>query len=527
MNNFKTWLKKSAVARILLVHIEDMGVVGSTNNGLYLSTHPITVAAGIGIEYLPIIEGTVNIQESISLEYLPTVNYGDIEINNSKGDYDSWISAIWTNKRVTIYVGERSPGYDYNQLYNNFEPVFVGYVADIDSKSRSRLNIKIRDNLQPANTSISSDLLGNYYQGEIVPTYIYNNTYANNLKPIVLGEVNNITPLLIDPSRLEYMVNNTAVESILEVRDNGVPVQFSPVYGTGKFILLKTPVGAVTCAVQGTKEAIIFAQFPWSGDQIGAQPLYVNTAASIIARLLYNKTGMHWGYSFDYNSFTTVCQESVGVYLTSRVNLLSLCQEIAKSCGVVLTTTREGYMKLVKLEIIDQSALFDPNSLNNISVIEEKDTLFNSLQLTKKLDVVAGVKIGYAKNWTVQPGLLTSIPEQHKSLLGTEWLEAIAKDTNVASTYKITVEPDLETSYLINSTEATEVANDKLSLVKKQRKVFSLVCSTQYMYLQPGDPIILSASRYNLNNNNIGSTGIVISTKPDWIRGTIALEVLV
>lgn len=550
MLNYKTWLETPNKIRAVLVIIKDVYVpeVDPEDYNLHISSHGLTVS---GRQYLPVLN-KLSIDESISLDYSPTINSGDIEINNSNGEYDHWINAIWINKTVTIYVGEILPVLNDQSLYlERYQQVFTGIVSDIDLKNRNVINLKIRDVLQEANTSISSEVLGNYYQGSIVPTSTYNNPYANNLKPVVYGEVNNITPLLIDPSTLQYMVNRDSVESIIEVRDNGVPVQFTvdPTYNVpgypewfpgpgwkpywsgnnaGTFKLLKTPVGAVTCSVQGTPISIghtYSIEDPYSYGR--RYNTYKNTAANIISVILDKALDTFSEEGFDPVSFSTLGTQPVGVYITSRVNMLSLCQEIAKSCGLILTTNRYGRIRLVELALPEDYEIFSEPA-SSYPLIEEKDTIYNSLMVDRKLDVIAGVKVGYARNWTIQPSLLTSIPEQHKSLFSTEYLEALSKDAYVASNYKITTEPELDTGYLITTDAAQTVSANKLNLYKEQRKILKMTCTTKFLYLEPGDYVRLIASRFDISPaTKPYSVGQVISTKPDWIRGTIELGVLV
>ncbi len=506
MVNYQTWLETPNIVRIAIVQVQVIS--GGSLTTRYLSTHGATVDS---VQYIPIIKNSISIDESISINYSASISYGDIEIVNHNGLYDSWFNDIWVNKSIKIYVGSQ-PAPGSAAVIGDFELIFDGIVDDIDSKNMSSLNLKIRDKLEKLNTSVSETLLGNNFQGSIVAESVYVNQYRNNLKPLCFGEVHNITPMLTDPSLLEYMVNYEAVEQIIEVRDNGVPVAFTQTGATyaipaGSFRLLKSPVGAVTCSVQGIKKTINIASATTTAT-------YLNTAANTIATIL-KYCGLTLNYSeIDSTSFTTLGTQAVGLYLDSRVNVLSICQDIAKSCGLILTTSRSGVVKLVDLTI-PLSATYN---------ITESDLLLNTLVISQKVDIVAGVKLGYAKNWTVQSNLLTSIPQQHKDLFATEWLESTQTDTTVKSNYSITVEPALENTYLIDKTETDAVALKKLNLFKAQRKIIKMTCTAKFLSLQVGDPVTVTASRFNLSG---GVLGRVVSTSPNWLRGTIDVGVLV
>lgn len=501
MLNYQTWLQTPNIVRIALVQVQ--ALVSGTLTTRYLSTHGVTVD---GTQYLPIIKGTISIDESISTSYSASISYGDIELANT-GEYDSWLSDVWVNKSIKIYIGSM-PAPGTASVIGDFELIFDGIVEDIDSKNRNQLNLKIRDKLEKLNTSVSETLLGNYNPQSLVG---WTNQYANSLKPLVFGEVHNITPLLVEPALLEYMVNTEAVEQIIEVRDNGVPVAFTTT-GTitipaGSFRLLKSPVGTVTCSVQGVKRTVNIAGTTFSST-------YTNTASNTIATIL-KFYGQQLAYTeIDSSSFGALGTQAVGVYVSDRVNVLSLCQEIAKSCGLVLSTSRSGQVKLVDLSIPSSASIS----------ITESDMFLNTLQISQKVEVVAGVKLGYAKNWTVQNNLLTAIPQEHKDLFATEWLESSQTDATVKTNYSVTIEPALENSYLIDKTQADTVALKKLNLFKVPRKIYTMTCTAKFLSVQVGDAVTLTASRFSLSG---GVLGRVISTKPNWLRGTIEIGVLV
>lgn len=501
MLNYQTWLQTPNIVRIALVQVQ--ALVSGTLTTRYLSTHGVTVD---GTQYLPIIKGTISIDESISTSYSASISYGDIELANT-GEYDSWLSDVWVNKSIKIYIGSM-PAPGTASVIGDFELIFDGIVEDIDSKNRNQLNLKIRDKLEKLNTSVSETLLGNYNPQSLVG---WTNQYANSLKPLVFGEVHNITPLLVEPALLEYMVNTEAVEQIIEVRDNGIPVAFTTT-GTitipaGSFRLLKSPVGTVTCSVQGVKRTVNIAGTTFSST-------YTNTASNTIATIL-KFYGQQLAYTeIDSSSFGALGTQAVGVYVSDRVNVLSLCQEIAKSCGLVLSTSRSGQVKLVDLSIPSSASIS----------ITESDMFLNTLQISQKVEVVAGVKLGYAKNWTVQNNLLTAIPQEHKDLFATEWLESSQTDATVKTNYSVTIEPALENSYLIDKTQADTVALKKLNLFKVPRKIYTMTCTAKFLSVQVGDAVTLTASRFSLSG---GVLGRVISTKPNWLRGTIEIGVLV
>lgn len=502
MVNYQSWLEDPSVIRMALVQAQCL--VSGVLTTRYLSTHNITVDS---ISYLPVISGSITLSESISTDYNASISYGDVELVNSNGEYDTWLNDIWINKSIKVYVGSL-PVAGITSTITDFEQVFDGVITDIDAKSRTRLNLVIRDKLEVLNTSISETLLGNYWHGSIVTEATYVNQYRNNLKPIVYGEVHNITPLLIDASMLEYMVNFEAVEQIVEVRDNGTPVAFTT--GTspaGCFKLVAQPYGTITCSIQGVAKTINISGATTTNT-------YLNTASNTIATIL-KLMGKQLAYTdIDSTSFAALGSQSVGLYITDRENVLSVCQNIAKSCGLLVTTTRLGKVKLLDLAIPTSATV----------TITESDMVLNSLAISKKLEVMAGVKLGYAKNWTVQEGLLTNIPEEHKKLYATEWLESTQTNATTKTNYNVTTEPTLEDTVLIDKTETDAVALKILNLFKVPRKILTMECTSKLLSVEVGSAVTVTSTRFGLSG---GVLGLVVSASPDWLKGKITLEVLI
>lgn len=505
MLNYQTWLEKPNVVRVLLVQIERTS--GTVTE--YLSTHTITVS---GQDYQGIIKNSFEINEAINTDYAASISYGSVDIVNGNGERDSWLTNayIWVNKVIRIYVGELPQSGITANLANDFELVFDGVIADIDSKDRFTLSLKVRDKLEKLNTSLSETLLGNYYNGaDNVSTVTYNNQNKNSLRPLCFGEVFNVTPLVSDPVNLEYMVNNGSTELIIEVRDNGIPVLFTTggTIPSGSFRLNRNPAGAITCSLQGIQQTVNTTTGAVSAS-------YSPTAKNIILAILRSFGKTLAASEIELTSFAgSFATEAVGVYLTDRINVLQLCQELAKSCGCVLSITRLGRVKLINL-VIPTTATIS---------IGEGDVFLNSLQVSRRIDVIAGVKIGAAKNYTIQNNLVTAIPQEHKDIFASDYLESVSSDASVKTNYSITIEPNIEQSYLIDSAEADTIATKKLDLFKAGRTVYKLECTAKYLSVQLGDAIAITSNRFGLSN----TVGLVIGTKPDWIKGKIELEVLV
>ena len=481
------WLTNPTAKRCILVEV--IANVAGTETTFYLSDKGYVTGAGdtpANTVYLPIIAGGINVSESISLDGSASLSYGDIELYNLNGERDDWLSYIWTNRAISVYVG------DVSWVRADFQIIFNGIISDLDSKSVDRINIKIVDKLQRLNTPVTEAKLGGSTEN------------AYDILPLTFGEVFNVTPLLTDPANLVYQVHNGSIERIIEVRDNGVPLSaYTTSLSTGKFTLTAAPAGTITASVQGYKATT-----------------YINTIAEIIQAIVlnYGKASTRF-VSNDLDltnlaSFEAAHTQAVGVYLTDRVNVISIIQELASSIGAVVVMSRLGKLQLLQINI---------PPTGTPTVITTTDIIESSLRIVERLEVKSSSKIGYCKNWTVQENLQTGIPDEHKKMLSNEYLIVTQSNNTTSTAYKLDEEPVQRNTLLLSSIDAGAESLRDIAIATSVRTVYGFEGFSQLMLLKLGDTITLTNPRFGLS---AGKLGTVIKLEPDWINSTVYVEAL-
>lgn len=574
----QTWLEDPKSVRVILVQVDFSPIK-------YLATRGMTVSSQT---YEPAITNNFTVSSSIGIDYSSSISASDIEILNANGVRDSWLTEKWINKPIRVYFGDASW-----PTITNFKQIFTGVVGNLDARNRDTLNITIRDSLQRLNYPIAETLLGNYN-----PTNVggYANPNEKQTRPLCFGEVFNVTPLQTSPITLEYMCNNGAVESIVEVRDNGVPVAFntlvdSALYAfssssillgtgsktfaspetslvsvgmtvriyrtsdstiyfdgvissivtntsitvtvsatggaagtyvgwffklpipTGSFRLVNKPIGTITATVQGTTNSTIVATNTPS-------TTYTNNVVNIIATIirLYSKGPA----VIDTVSFaametvaTTTTVASLGFYAVDRFNVFTVCEELAASIGMALYTNLDGTIGIAQVSIPTSGA---------IAAITNTDILLNSLEISSVPDVLAGVRLGYAKNWTVQVGIVTDIPEEHKLEFAKEWNETQDFNSTAITDYGLSPEASLEETYLVNKANADAVRATKLAFRSVRRVIYKITTTSKHLLVTAGSAVTIASDRFGFTSTPTYAR--VLTSSPDWIRGTIELEVL-
>jgi len=500
---FQAWLESDSAVRCTLVEVT-VNILG-VETILYLSnknynTTPTDTPANIA--YLPIINTSLTYSESISLDGSPSMSYGDLELNNTNGEYDHWADYVWAGRSINIFIG------DHRDIRDNFTKIYTGIVSDIDFKDRNTINISIRDILEKLNTPITATLIGG------------TGANASVLRPLIFGEVFNITPVLLDAATLTYMVHNGIIERIIEVRDNGVPLILNVGYTedntTGTFQLLRAAAGTITCSVQGEQNTVN----PFTGALILGN--WASTVARII-QLIITKYGdsqivaseMDLTALEDFNAAHTT---PVGIYINSNMNVISACQELAASVGAQFTSTRKGLITLLKIT----TPVTDAGSKS----IDDNSIIQGSVSISNKVPVQAAVKLGYCRNWTTQTSLLTGIPEDNKLLFTEEYLLVGVVDNTVKTLYKLSAEPVIKNTLLLTDAEGavTNEANRLLNLWKVPRFVYTMECTVNFLVVKLGEMVKLTHYRFGLSS---AKSGQVISVSTNWDTGRVSIEVLV
>lgn len=519
----ENWLMDNTAKRCVLAKVQVYDVVGGSDIYLYLST---TGYAAGSTSYQPIISGGLQFSESITINGSTSVSYGDLEINNPNGEFDAWLDDsqyIWVNRTIQLYYGDPLwVATDTNDVANNiFELIFDGLIVDIDSKSRTKLNIKVRDKMERLNTPVTEANLG---ASGSWGTNAQPNKDA--VKPLVFGEVHNMTPLQTDPSTLEYMANSGPAELILEVRDNGVPIHTSGgitgitsyIGTTGKFTLNTPPAGVITISVQGVNNSINL------GTGALVTGTYVNTITNLIALIAtqYGRASTKLSATdldlTNLSSFDSSNAIPAGIIVNDSSTVRTICGLLAESIGAQLFFSRIGKLQILRIG----------NGFANsaITTITDIDIISNTLQVQEKIPVIAAAKIAYCKNWTVQRDLMTGIPDSHKVMFSEEWM-TITSTTDysaVAAKYKIDQEPEQKNTYLITTTDGTNEANRLAGLYSTARTLYTFTGTPRLLQLQLGQNINITHNRFGLSG---GKNGQIVTLGPNWTTGLVNVGVLV
>lgn len=482
-SEFIAWIVAGGRPTIL---VEATAFYAGSDKAIYASNTGYTTGAGeapANTSYVPVLRGGLTIRSDINLDNSPSISWGDIELDNTGGIIDDWLTYVWNGRVLNLYVGDASwPRSDFRQI-------FTGTMDGIGSSGRDILNIKLRDKMELLNTSVTEALIGG------------SSNNKDKLRPMLFGECHNIEPVLIDPTTLRYKINDGPIESIIEVRDGGVPVDFTPYLSVGEFTIANSVVETLTVSAQGHK---------FSGT-------YHNTVARLIQNIVttFGTTPLSIGDidTTNFNTFNTANQQPVGIYLTGKTNVAELISQIGGSIGAQAVFSPAGKLQLHRINLPGVAT----------SNITENEIKQDSFVISEVVEVKAAVTINYCKNWSVQASLNSTIPTEHKDLFAKEWFESRQVDAAVATLYNLAKEVDPVDTLLLTTVDADAEALRRLNLVKTQRYIVTAKTNLACLLTLLGSYVNITHRRFGFSTGKVGQ---VISVTIDLFNNEIEFSVI-
>lgn len=180
VQQIRDWLDSPNNLKCILA---DIGYYSGSEQTMRLSTRGYYDGSN---EYIPIIIGGVSFAESLSADLTVSISYGTLELENTGGTYDNFLTYIWKRRPINLYIG------DVSWPKSDFTLIFSGLVENLVSSGESNLQLTLVDKLEQLNESITTRTLKD------LAGYTAQNTQEEKLLPVLFGEVFNLSPILVD-----------------------------------------------------------------------------------------------------------------------------------------------------------------------------------------------------------------------------------------------------------------------------------------------------------------------------------------
>ena len=410
-----------------------------------------------------------------------------IEIENGDGGLDNTvITGAIDGRPVRVLAGLRT------DPLSAFETVWLG-VARAWEQGEDTVRIEAFD---------ASYLL----DGPVQPTrYAGTGTYegtadlAGTPKPLAMGEVYNIEPVLIDPALLVYQVHDGPVESIT-VYEGGLAVtaegdvsdlysgtttagQFRTDLERGLFQLGSSPTQRITADVEGDKPDGL---------------TYETGVGTLASRLLRLRAGLGARY-IDQGSFDSLDAAGIGicgVYIRDEDTARGVLDRLLAGVAATWTCRRDGRLRAYRLA--------DPNSAAVVRSFDAVDILTaRTLRLPDEMfPPVWRVTVGYKRNHTVQTGedLSGSVTDERRQQLGIEWRTSQDSDGSVRTRHLGATSLGLVESPLQVAADADALAELLLELHSADRRLIEVTVPAIGQAIEMGDTVKVTWPRLGLQN---------------------------
>lgn len=490
------WLNSPSHIKCILLDITEITNSNNQNTTFYFSSMPYSN------EYTPIIQGGLSFTESLSADASISISYGTIELDNTGGHIDTFFNYTWKKRPVKIYLG------DPTWTKSDFILIFDGLVEDLISNGENSLSISLVDKMQRLNDILQTKLLQELNYSEST------STAKENVVPLLFGEAFNFSPLYVDNGSTNntgkiYKIHDGAIQNIIEVRDNGVPIDIIKNLNKGEFETVSNPVGTITCSARTNATTLCT----------------VPELIKIIVKNYVTTVNVFTDSEIDFSDITNTSK--VGIYCNQRVNVLDMCNQLAKSINAGLictnisvtgTSISDYQVSTSKLKLIELKA---PTG-NSKWTLTDDYMVENSLSITELFPVKPIVNLAYCKNYTVQQTVADGV--NPASNFHEEYLYTTKTVSAQQTLYRDTGLVNEEITHLLITSEAQAEAEKRSSLWSVQRFLITATYLPQFIFVQLGDIVTIKSNRFNLTS---GKPGFVYSIVRDWLTGLVTIGVLV
>lgn len=478
-----TWLDSEDAEKCVLVELSVNN--GTTEIPMYFSTRSyVTTSADTPANtiYLPLISDVGAITESLSIAGETSLTFGEISLDNTEGDLDDLLMYICTNRSVKVLIGDISwPKADFRTIYN-------GVIEDIIPKGRTQFSIVMTDMLQLLNGPVSETVVADR---------------DNAFSPVCFGEVSNVTPLLVDPNTLTYAVHTQNIGGLIEVRDAGVPTEFIN-NADGTFTLVSNPYGEVCCSV-------------WGHLGSGYSDTIADTIQSLVTEFgTSNRLALSDIDTANFAAFAANNQQTVGIYHSSRQNMIATINSLANSVGAGVATSKTGQLRIHQI--------VDPALATALITVSQDDLVEGSMTISSRINPLPSFKLAYNQNYSPDGTIASGIPARDKALLIESWKHKQVANSEVISAYRLFDEPTVKETALQVGTEAEAEAARWLALFNTPRFLLRFTGFTKTLCIELGDVIELSSTPVAVG---VARNALVLEVVSDWVNGTTTMEVLI
>ncbi|MBC7963800.1 MAG: hypothetical protein H7Y05_12750 [Steroidobacteraceae bacterium] len=425
-----------------------------------------------------------------------TAAKGNIVLSNVDGQLDNLIEYGFGNQPCIVKSGYAS------QSLSEFATLITGTIEQVEF-SWSQITLRLKDNAVLMDTPVQTI---KYSGGNVLPDGIDGTIeLKDKLQPRAFGRPWNITPDLVNGSKLIYRASDGAVFDIPAVHDGGNVGQILQGADYATPALLEAaavlpldptlpPTGYVTCKAAGLMMLNQAPSFQLTCEVIQGANVAARTAGQIIKQLAGEKCGPENVVAQSIIDLDKTAPYELALYSHSGANTSAELDKLCNSVGAWWGFDNDGKFWAKQLTAPDATQAITTLTKDEIQSIERVATADGDRGVP-----VYKVAVEYGKNYTVQTsglagsvsdsltfGSTTAPPDTPRQLeLKTEYKRVTAIDESVLTLYPNAAEITIQT-LLTNEADAQAVADQQLALRKVRRDRLKVTLKSQRVVYPAG-----------------------------------------
>jgi len=461
-------------------YLVDLDIASSTGVAVNLRYSTGTTITAGGSTYTGKIAQPAFLSQSIAIDSglggAISSSIGELILTNTKRDLDVYKDHIFEGKTLTLYS------------YDTVTAIRTKLLVQVIEQAAFEWNqVSIR--LQNRSATLDKPLQTLKYTGlNVLPGTTAANTLEgvtdlkDKLKPLIFGRVSNMTPVLVNTSRLIYQISSGTVEQVVNVLTNGAYLSRSanviasyadfvsdlstkaPAGGyytsytnsEGSFIRIGMSTGQLTCTVWEKKSVL------------------ANSPAQVILRILTSFGYTSADYvSADFTLLDSKIADNVGIVVQDNETIASILTSICTSIGAWWGVDQNNLFRIYYFGDLTATPIVSIHTQTSPDAFGITSFDFTGASYNGQVVPVRKVSLQYDKNWSVQnkeslAGIVVTENLERANWLSTEYRSAVVESPTTLTLFPTSQVFELSTvfdSEIAALSEATRVLN--LTSVKR------------------------------------------------------------
>jgi hypothetical protein len=450
------------------------------------------------------------------------VGYGELVLGNVDGALDALADYGFNGRAFALLVGDDAAA------YSSFTTVLSG-TMDQAVFTMAEVTVRLRDKLQLLDKRQAAP---NRFGGtNALPAGVDGTAddIRGKPKPKIYGRVLNVSPPVVNTSRLIYQCNDGAIAAVNAVYDNGISLTAGAVYTSqtdmetnapaasgyrvwpagGMFRLGSSPAGQITADVsQGAGVAN-------------------RTAGQILQALASGPGGLAGSEvsSADVTALDTAQPAELGLWIDGEQSVREAMTTVAAAVGAWFGFDRTGVLRMGRLSapavgtgylVFRSLTLAQPAGLLSADILDIERVVAED----EGRGIPAySVTVRHSKNWTVQTsGLAGAVTATRRAFLAEEYRTAVATDSTVLNMHPLA--PTLERETLLLTQAAADAEAARLLAVfgvrRDRLKIRSQLGTELVSLADLGSTVRVSIDRFGYDAGKVGAGKLMLVTAIEY-----------